>query len=110
MTPEPLKSATFTISISTSPRRRRWPGWRRTVGGAKWGCLDCKRVLADNMVAALKPIRERAFQLREEPGRVDEILADGASAARRMATDTMREVRDRMGLLPAGRKPAVEAR
>jgi tryptophanyl-tRNA synthetase len=62
------------------------------------------------MVAALKPIRERAFQLREEPERVDEILADGASTARRMAGETMREVRDRMGLLPAGGKRAVEAR
>jgi tryptophanyl-tRNA synthetase len=75
--------------------------------GAKWGCLDCKRVLADNMIATLAPIRERAFQLQEEPGRVDEILADGASAARRRASETLREVRDRMGFLPAGGKPAV---
>jgi tryptophanyl-tRNA synthetase len=77
--------------------------------GAKWGCLDCKRVLADNMIAALKPIRERAFGLKEQPERVDEILADGAAAARRMASETMREVRDRMGLLPAG-GPAVSSR
>ena len=69
--------------------------------GAKWGCLDCKRVLADNMIATLKPIRERAFRLQEEPERVDEILADGASTARRMAAETVREVKDRMGLLPA---------
>jgi tryptophanyl-tRNA synthetase len=75
--------------------------------GAKWGCLDCKRVLADNMIATLAPIRERALQLQEEPGRVDEILADGASAARRRASETLREVRDRMGFLPAGGKPAV---
>jgi tryptophanyl-tRNA synthetase len=75
--------------------------------GAKWGCLDCKRVLADNMIATLAPIRERALQLQEDPGRVDEILADGASAARRRASETMREVRDRMGFLPARGKPAV---
>jgi tryptophanyl-tRNA synthetase len=78
--------------------------------GAKWGCLDCKRVLADNMIATLKPIRERAFRLLEEPDRVDEILADGASAARRMASDTLREVRDRMGLLrPASGVRAVSS-
>jgi tryptophanyl-tRNA synthetase len=76
--------------------------------GARWGCLDCKRVLADNMIAALRPIRERAFSLKEQPERVDEILADGAAAARRMASETMREVRDRMGLLPAAR-PAVSS-
>ncbi len=69
--------------------------------GAKWGCLDCKRVLADNMIATLAPIRERALQLQETPDRVDEILAEGAAGARRQAFETMREVRDRMGLLPA---------
>ena len=72
--------------------------------GAKWGCLDCKRVLADNMIATLAPIRERALGLQEQPERVDEILADGAAAARRIAAETMREVRDRMGLLPASRR------
>ena len=75
--------------------------------GAKWGCLDCKRVLADNMIATLAPIRERALQLQEDPDRVDEILADGATAARRRASETMGEVRDRMGFLPARGKPAV---
>jgi tryptophanyl-tRNA synthetase len=69
--------------------------------GAKWGCLDCKRVLADNMIATLAPIRERAQQLQEDPNRVDEILADGATAARRRASETMGEVRERMGFLPA---------
>jgi tryptophanyl-tRNA synthetase len=76
--------------------------------GAKWGCLDCKRVLADNMIATLAPIRDRALRLQREPDRVEEILADGAATARRMAAETMREVRDRMGLLPAGKR-AVEA-
>jgi tryptophanyl-tRNA synthetase len=78
--------------------------------GAKWGCLDCKRVLADNMIATLAPIRERALQLQANPARVDEILADGASTARGLAAETMREVRDRMGLLTAGGKKAVETR
>src|SRR5215204_4194804 len=69
--------------------------------GAKWGCLDCKRVLADNMIATLAPIRERALALQSTPKRVDEILGAGADAARRKASDTMRQVRDRMGLTPA---------
>jgi tryptophanyl-tRNA synthetase len=75
--------------------------------GAKWGCLDCKRVLADNMIATLAPIRERALQLQEDPDRVDEILADGAAAARRQASETMWEVRGRMGFLPARDTRAV---
>jgi tryptophanyl-tRNA synthetase len=69
--------------------------------GAKWGCLDCKRVLADNIIRTLAPIRERALELKALPDRVDQILGDGAAAARRIATETMREVRERMGFLPA---------
>ena len=69
--------------------------------GAKWGCLDCKRVLADNIIRTLAPIRERALELQAQPEQVDQILGDGAAAARRIATETIREVRDRMGLLPA---------
>jgi tryptophanyl-tRNA synthetase len=69
--------------------------------GAKWGCLDCKRVLADNMIATLAPIRERAMRLQEAPARVDETLAAGAAGARRLASETMQEVRDRMGFIPA---------
>jgi tryptophanyl-tRNA synthetase len=61
------------------------------------------------MIAALSPIRERALELQEEPERVDQILADGASTAQRIATETMREVRDRMGLLSSA-PPALSAR
>jgi tryptophanyl-tRNA synthetase len=58
-------------------------------------------VLADNMIAALAPIRARALELEALPDRVDQILGDGAAAARRLAGETMREVRARMGFLPA---------
>ncbi len=67
--------------------------------GARWGCLDCKRVLADNMIATLHPIRERAQDLQGHPERVETILADGAASARRIAGETLREVKDRMGFL-----------
>ncbi|HEU5040129.1 MAG TPA: tryptophan--tRNA ligase [Gemmatimonadales bacterium] len=69
--------------------------------GAKWGCLDCKRELADNMIRILAPIRERALELKSRPGEVEEILAAGAERARAIARETLREVRDRMGFLPA---------
>ena len=47
--------------------------------GARWGCLDCKRVLADNMIATLAPIRARALELQAQPDLVDQILGDGAA-------------------------------
>jgi tryptophanyl-tRNA synthetase len=67
--------------------------------GAKWGCLDCKRVLADHMAAAFAPIRERAAELTGDPEHVREILRDGAERARTIAAETMRGVRSAMGLL-----------
>jgi tryptophanyl-tRNA synthetase len=66
---------------------------------AGWGCLDCKRVLADHMIAALTPIRERAARLQEDPGGVRALLRAGAKRARAIARRTMAEVRRRMGLL-----------
>ncbi|HXI19629.1 MAG TPA: tryptophan--tRNA ligase [Gemmatimonadales bacterium] len=69
--------------------------------GALWGCLDCKKVLADNLNSALAPVRERAAALQASPQRVREILGDGAARARRIARETLREVKARMGFLPA---------
>jgi len=68
----------------------------RTAG---WGCLDCKRVLADNMIKTLAPIRERAAELRREPKRVLDRLRDCASRARTLAQRTLADVRDKMGFL-----------
>jgi tryptophanyl-tRNA synthetase len=67
--------------------------------GAKWGCLDCKRVLADNMIAALAPIRARAAELKAAPAMVDEILHAGATRARALADETMALVHDHMGFM-----------
>jgi tryptophanyl-tRNA synthetase len=66
----------------------------RTAG---WGCIDCKKVLAEHMENELVPIRRRAEALREEPSRVDDALATGAKHCLTLAEDTMRGVRDRMG-------------
>jgi len=68
---------------------------------AGWGCIDCKRVLADNVAATFAPIRERAAELRANPGELTEILEAGAAKAREVARETMQGVRERMGLLPA---------
>jgi tryptophanyl-tRNA synthetase len=66
----------------------------RTAG---WGCIDCKKVLADSMEIELVPIRRRAEQLRAEPERVEDALASGAGKCRVLAAETMRGVRERMG-------------
>lgn len=67
----------------------------RTAG---WGCLDCKRALADSMERELAPIRARAAELGAHPKRVAEVLDAGAEHCRAIAGETLREVKDRMGL------------
>ena len=67
----------------------------RTAG---WGCIDCKKVLLTGMVKELAPIRERAAMLAAEPSRVQDALSDGARVARGLAAETMREVKQHMGL------------
>jgi tryptophanyl-tRNA synthetase len=64
---------------------------------AGWGCIDCKKVLAESMERELVPIRARAAELRDAPERVDVALAAGADRCRTLARETMRGVRERMG-------------
>lgn len=71
----------------------------RQCRSAGWGCLDCKRLLADNMIAALAPVRERAAELRAHPERVREVLGDGAARCRALAEATLVEARQVMGLV-----------
>src|SRR3954453_17595437 len=64
---------------------------------AGWGCIDCKKVLAESMETELVPIRRRAAELEEKPREVDDALAAGADHGRRLARGTMSAVRERMG-------------
>ena len=64
---------------------------------AGWGCIDCKKVLAESIETELVPIRSRAERLASEPAMLGDALATGAARARTLAAETMREVRDRMG-------------
>jgi tryptophanyl-tRNA synthetase len=75
--------------------------------GARWGCLDCKKVLANHIAGQLAPIRERAAALRSDPGAVHSILRAGAERARAIAADTMEGVRVRMGFLGGGTSSAA---
>jgi len=62
------------------------------------GCLDCKQPVIDKVLAELAPMRERAQPFIDDPTLVRNIVADGCEKARVLARETMREVRDAMGL------------
>jgi tryptophanyl-tRNA synthetase len=65
---------------------------------AKIGCLECKQPVIDAINAELKPIRERAAQYEEDPTLVRNIVQDGCEKASDLADETLRDVREAMGL------------
>jgi tryptophanyl-tRNA synthetase len=67
--------------------------------GARIGCVDCKKILAQSISSNLEPFRERRAALASKSGYVDQILADGANRAEVIAKATIREVKEKMGLL-----------
>ena len=62
------------------------------------GCLECKQPVIDAVLAELKPIRERAAQYLEDPTLTRNIIADGCEKARKLAQETLREVKQAIGL------------
>jgi tryptophanyl-tRNA synthetase len=66
--------------------------------GAAIGCVDCKRILADNLAAYFEPFREKRAQFAKDPNYVWDVLADGTRRARVIAEQTMTEVRQAIGL------------
>ena len=67
--------------------------------GAKIGCVECKKFLADNINKYFKSFRERRAALAARPQYVEDVIADGARRAHAIATETLREVKERMGLI-----------
>jgi tryptophanyl-tRNA synthetase len=65
---------------------------------AKRGCVECKQQLADGINRVLAPFRERRQELVSRAGYVEEVLADGAARARMIASETLAEAREKMGL------------
>ena len=62
------------------------------------GCLECKQPVIDGILREQAPMRERAQPFLDDPKLVREIIADGNSKARHLARETMRDVRQAMGL------------
>jgi tryptophanyl-tRNA synthetase len=75
---------------------KQWVRQGCTTAGI--GCLECKQPVIDAVLKELAPIQERARALTEDPDTVRSIIADGCEKARDLARETMRDVRESMGL------------
>lgn len=62
------------------------------------GCVDCKQLFARNLNTHLEPFRARRAELAREPNFVWDVLRDGAQRAQAIARQTMRQVRQAVGL------------
>jgi len=62
------------------------------------GCIECKQPVIDDILKEQEPMRERAQQYLDDPSLVRAIVADGCDQARKLAQETMRDVREEMGL------------
>jgi tryptophanyl-tRNA synthetase len=76
------------------------PSLENRYAGAGYGTF--KKDLAEVVVDAFAPIRERTEKMLADEAELDRVLAHGAARASQVARQTMRTVRDRIGFLPAG--------
>jgi tryptophanyl-tRNA synthetase len=65
---------------------------------ASIGCLECKKIMIRHVLDDLKPIQERRREIDAKPSLVGDVIEDGNRRARAVAGETMREVRDAVGL------------
>jgi tryptophanyl-tRNA synthetase len=82
--------------VYSDEARRAWVQQGCTTAGI--GCLECKQPVIDAVLAELAPMRERAQTYLDDPTLVKSIIADGCDKARKLAVESMRDVREAMGL------------
>jgi len=63
------------------------------------GCIDCKKVLIKNVFKVLEPIWAKREKLLNNPAQLQEIVDKGTEKARKVAQETMKLVREAMGLI-----------
>jgi tryptophanyl-tRNA synthetase len=62
------------------------------------GCLECKQPVIDAVLIEQQVFLERAQPYLDDPSLVKNIVADGCDKARKVAQETMRDVREAVGL------------
>ncbi|MDI6815620.1 MAG: tryptophan--tRNA ligase [Actinomycetota bacterium] len=65
---------------------------------AAWGCMACKRQLADRIVESLTGFREKRAEIERAPGIVDEVLKEGLHQVRPICRATIKDVREKLNI------------
>ena len=93
----PTRAHTASFAVDDGPREEMAALYRR--GGFGYG--EIKKALADAAEAYFAEAHARRAELAAQPERVREILADGASRARRKAGEVLARAQRACGLRPA---------
>ena len=94
---EPEKCPVWQLHLVYSDEaKKQWV--QQGCRSAGIGCLECKQPVIDAVIAEQHPMRERAQRYLDDPSLVRNIVADGCEKARKMAQETLRDVREVMGL------------
>jgi tryptophanyl-tRNA synthetase len=70
----------------------------RECRAAEIGCVDCKKIMSRNLLAALAPVHEKRDYYDNHPDLVEDIIEEGRTKAGKVARQTMAEVRNAIGM------------
>lgn len=94
---DPAKCPVWQLhQVYSSDDTRAWVQEGCTTAGI--GCIECKQPVIQAILKEQEGFRERAQPYLDDPSLVRNIVADGCERARKMAMETMREVREAVGL------------
>lgn len=82
--------------VYSSEETRAWA--EKGCKSAGIGCIECKQPVIDGILKEQQPMMERAQTYLDDPSLLRAIIADGCDKARKSAQETMRDVREAMGL------------
>jgi len=94
---EPERCPVWSLhQIYTTQEVRDWAAHGCRSAGI--GCLECKQPVIESMLREQEVWRGRAQPYLDDPSLLRSIVADGCDRARQAAQETMRDVREAMGL------------
>jgi tryptophanyl-tRNA synthetase len=93
--PEKCPVWQFHLIYSDEPTRQWVQQGCRSAG---IGCLECKQPVIDAVLREQEPMQQRAQTYLDDPTLVRNIIENGCEKARKLAGETMRDVREAMGL------------
>lgn len=94
---EPTKCPVWKLhEVYSDEATRDWV--QKGCRSAGIGCIECKQPVIEGILREQEPMRERAQKYLDNPALVRDIVAAGCDTARKMAQETMVDVREAMGL------------